>query len=57
MSTSTNFQASVQRVKEFPGESIRFIAGAVARIFGLNDDNYPKTGVQPFEGDPAGEDK
>ncbi len=29
----------------------RYISGAVARIFGPNDDDYPKTGVQPFEGE------
>jgi hypothetical protein len=57
MSTSTKFQTSVQSIKELPGNVIRFISGAVARIFGLDDDNYPKTGVQPFEGDPAGDDK
>lgn len=31
---------------------IRYVSEAVARIFGLNDDSYPNTGVQPFEGDP-----
>jgi hypothetical protein len=32
---------------------ILFVSGAVTRIFGLNDDSYPETGVQPYEGDPA----
>ena len=31
---------------------IQYISGAVARIFGPTDDEYPATGVQPFEGDP-----
>jgi len=30
-----------------------YISGAVSRIFGPKDDDYPATGVQPFEGDIA----
>ncbi|MBD1861632.1 MULTISPECIES: hypothetical protein [Trichocoleus] len=30
---------------------IQFIFGAVNRIFSPTDDEYPATGVQPFEGD------
>jgi hypothetical protein len=34
-------------------ESItQYISEAVARIFGPTDDEYPLTGVQPFEGEP-----
>jgi hypothetical protein len=32
---------------------INYISGGFTRIFGPRDDNYPNTGVQPFEGDPA----
>jgi hypothetical protein len=32
---------------------ITYFSEAMSRIFGLNDDAYPNTGVQPFEGDPA----
>jgi len=31
---------------------IQYVSEAVSRIFGLNDDAYPNTGVQPFEGEP-----
>ena len=31
---------------------IQFFSEAVSRIFGPTDDQYPNTGVQPFEGDP-----
>jgi hypothetical protein len=31
---------------------IQFLSGAIARIFGPTDDNYPNCGVQPFEGEP-----
>ncbi|MBD1846947.1 hypothetical protein H6F89_26775 [Cyanobacteria bacterium FACHB-63] len=44
-----------QTIKELPQSVIRYISGAVTRIFGLNDDDYPATGVQPFEGDPPDE--
>ena len=27
-----------------------FIAGAISRLFGLTDDAYPATGIQPYEG-------
>lgn len=33
--------------------AMRFVSEAVARIFGPTDDQYPPTGVQPFEGEPA----
>ncbi|MBD1940821.1 hypothetical protein H6F50_00415 [Coleofasciculus sp. FACHB-712] len=31
---------------------IQYFSGAIARIFGLSDDAYPATGVQPFTGEP-----
>lgn len=31
---------------------ITYVSDAASRIFGLNDDNYPATGTQPFNGDP-----
>ena len=30
----------------------KYIADAVARIFGPNDDAYPVIGQQPFSGEP-----
>lgn len=29
-----------------------YIFGAAARIFSPSTDNYPKTGTQPYKGDP-----
>ncbi|MBD2774238.1 hypothetical protein [Iningainema tapete] len=46
-----------QSIPEAIGRVISFISGAVTRIFGPTDDDYPKTGVQPFEGDPAKDNK
>jgi len=30
---------------------IQYFSAAVSRIFTVSDDNYPETGVQPFDGD------
>jgi|GEM_PF-1086880 hypothetical protein len=30
----------------------QYFVDPIARIFGPSDDNYPATGVQPFEGEP-----
>lgn len=39
-------------------ESItQYFSGALARIFGPTDDEYPVTGVQPFEGEPYKEEE
>jgi hypothetical protein len=35
--------------------AITYFAEAFTRIFGLDDDEYPKTGVQPYSGDPSHE--
>ncbi|MBW4523248.1 MAG: hypothetical protein KME16_26710 [Scytolyngbya sp. HA4215-MV1] len=43
------------KVPNFFGDVIQYVSEAVSRIFGLNDDKYPNTGVQPFEGDPFDE--
>jgi hypothetical protein len=46
---------TMQTIKERTGQMIGFVSAAVTRIFGLNDDDYPATGVQPFEGEPSDE--
>ncbi len=33
----------------------QYFVDPIARIFGPSDDNYPATGVQPFEGDALAE--
>jgi hypothetical protein len=48
MSTSKNL---VQNVQNLGQQVINYLSGAVSRIFGVRDDDYPTTGVQPFEGD------
>ncbi|NEO32666.1 MAG: isochorismate synthase [Symploca sp. SIO3C6] len=34
---------------------LQYIGDGVRRIFGPRDDEYPETGVQPFEGEPQKE--
>jgi hypothetical protein len=34
---------------------LQYFAEPVGRIFSPDDNNYPKTGVQPFEGDTYSE--
>jgi hypothetical protein len=34
-------------------EGIQEIWKSILRIFSPPDDDYPKTGVQPFEGEPS----
>lgn len=31
---------------------VQYIWDGASRLFKANDDDYPKSGVQPFEGDP-----
>jgi hypothetical protein len=38
-------------IPKFIDNAIDYISGAMSRIFGLSDDAYPNTGVQPFEGE------
>ena len=35
--------------------AFKFVWEGTARIFGPDDNTYPETGVQPFEGDPYNE--
>ena len=33
--------------------TVQFVWDGVSRLFKPTDDDYPKTGVQPFNGDPC----
>ncbi|MEO0828519.1 MAG: hypothetical protein AAFV72_12890 [Cyanobacteria bacterium J06635_1] len=45
----------LQKISTSIGQTLQnisdWVLGAVRRIFSPSDDEYPKTGVQPFEGD------
>ncbi|BAU06670.1 MULTISPECIES: hypothetical protein [Fischerella] len=51
MTNTTNKSGIWQRIIETPQKVVRYIYGGVVRIFTPRDDNYPETGVQPFEGE------
>ncbi|BAZ40951.1 menaquinone-specific isochorismate synthase [Calothrix sp. NIES-4101] len=53
MTNNTNPKTLLQSIKEVPQKIINFIFGGFTRIFTPRDDNYPETGTQPFEGEPA----
>lgn len=38
-------------------EALQFVWEGASRIFAPDEDVYPETGVQPFEGDPYNEKK
>lgn len=43
----------IQSITDGVAQVFTYISGAASRIFSPRDDNYPATGVQPFEGDIA----
>lgn len=57
MSSSARVREILQSIKNIPQQLINYISEAVTRIFSPRNDDYPATGVQPFEGDPADKHK
>lgn len=53
MSTLKKIRQSVQYPFKALQQIIHYILAAVLRIFSPASDQYPATGVQPFEGEPA----
>ena len=51
MSILNKVRQAFQSLWEATQRLIRYMSGAITRIFGPTDDQYPPTGVQPFEGD------
>lgn len=46
-----------QALLNFFQQLIQFVSEAVLRIFSPKNDQYPETGVQPFEGEPNNDKK
>lgn len=57
MSTLKKLQQRFQNILSVPQRVIQDILGAVSRIFSPTDDQYPATGVQPFEGEVSNKKK
>ena len=51
MSLSRTSRQVIQFVWNALAQLVTYLGAAVKRIFAPNDDQYPNTGVQPFEGD------
>ncbi len=56
MSQNNNSSNIIQAIVEAPQKVFRYIYDAFVRIFSPRDDDYPETGVQPFEGEFAGKE-
>lgn len=39
----------------FFSNTLKYLSEGVSRLFSPSDDQYPKTGVQPFDGEPYSE--
>ncbi|MBV6626917.1 MAG: hypothetical protein KI793_28925 [Rivularia sp. (in: Bacteria)] len=53
MSTTSKAKQMIKSVVEIPQKLIDFTTNGISRIFSPSDDDYPKSGVQPYEGDTA----
>jgi len=51
MSTTSKTRQIIQSIIEIPQKLINLTTNGVTRIFAPSDDDYPKSGVQPYEGD------
>mgnify|MGYP001801043451 CR=1 FL=1 len=51
MSNTSKFQKIFKSILEIPQKFINIITNGVNRIFSPSNDDYPKSGVQPYEGD------
>lgn len=51
MSILKKLQQLTQNILYVPQRVIQYILGAASRTFSPTDDQYPTTGVQPFEGE------
>jgi len=45
-------EADVMNLSKSLADAMRYVSEGAMRIFKRNDDDYPNTGVQPFEGTP-----
>lgn len=57
MSIPKKLQQLTQNILSASQRVVQDILGAVSRIFSPTDDQYPATGVQPFEGEISNKKK
>lgn len=51
MSIPSKIQQILKSIVEFPQKLINFTTNGTNKIFSPSNDDYPKSGVQPYEGD------
>jgi hypothetical protein len=57
MSFKTKMRQTLRSILEVLERGIHPIYSAATRAFSPNDDNYPESGVQPYEGDPPAKNR
>lgn len=51
MSSTSKIQQILKSIVEFPQKLINLTTNGANKIFSPSNDDYPKSGVQPYEGD------
>lgn len=51
----THIEGDFMKIFGLVVDAIQYVSEGVSRIFSPRDDQYPETGVQPFDGDPFSE--
>ena len=51
MFTASKARQMIKSIVEIPQKLVNFATNGATRIFSPSDDDYPKSGVQPYEGD------
>jgi hypothetical protein len=52
MSNTTKLQQVWRSLQERTQQTVSYVLDGFKRIFAPSEDDYPRTGVQPFEGEP-----
>jgi hypothetical protein len=53
MSINKTIQNIIHTIGTTIQQVVQYVFSAAIRIFSPSDDDYPASGVQPFDGDPA----
>ena len=53
MSINKTIQNTIRTIGTTLQQVVQYVFSAAIRIFSPSDDDYPASGVQPFEGDSA----
>jgi hypothetical protein len=53
MAIVNGFKRSLQVIGTQFQSMVRFIVSRVMRLFSPTDDDYPATGIQPYDGEPG----